>query len=74
MHEFTFVTSKMFLHDGHSYSIGVYESNAGFMAFCDCHVCPTERMRSELMPTKDAAIEECREKIRGHHSQFHLAS
>ena len=34
-----YVTSQSFTIDRIVYSIGVYRSDAGYMAFCDCHTC-----------------------------------
>ena len=69
-----YVSSQAFKIDGINYSIGVYRSNAGFLAFCDCHTCTTHNMKSAPTPDKNAAISECEELIRQHHAEHHPAA
>jgi len=66
-----YVSSHAFKIDEVHYSIGVYRSDAGFMAFCDCHKWPNENMKTASMADKESAVKECEELIRQHHTQRH---
>jgi hypothetical protein len=54
-----------------TYSIGLYHSAGGYVAFCDCHECTGHNMRSKPYSTQEAAIEECESLIREHHDGCH---
>jgi hypothetical protein len=66
-----YVTSQAFTIGGIVYSIGVYRSAAGYMAFCDCHTCHAHNMQSSAVADKNEAIRQCEELIRQHHSDRH---
>jgi hypothetical protein len=68
-----YVSSRAFKIDDIHYSIGVYRSDTGYMAFCDCHKCTTHNMKSAPTLDKNAAIYECEELIRKHHAEHHPA-
>lgn len=72
--DLVFVTSRALVFENIGYTIGVYQSADGFIAFCDCQECPEHNMKSEPVPDKDAAIEQCKELIRQHHSHFHCSA
>jgi hypothetical protein len=66
-----YVTSQAFTLDDVHYSIGVYRSDDGFLAFCDCHKCHAHNMKSTPCADKKAAIRECEDLIRQHHTERH---
>jgi hypothetical protein len=67
-----FIKSQAFAVDGVEYSIGVYRTDQGYVAFCDCHACQNHNMRSKPSPGPEAAIKECEELISGHHGECHI--
>ena len=69
-----YVNSQAFTIEGIVYSIGVYHSNAGYMAFCDCHTCHAHDMQSSAVADKNTAIRQCEESIRQHHTDRHPAA
>jgi hypothetical protein len=71
MPELHFVKSREFLLDEHTYSISIYHSDVGYIAFCDCHVCVNHNMRSEPKGDAEAAAKECEELIEKHHGDCH---
>jgi len=73
MAETVFINSQEFSVDGVTYSISVYHSADGYMAFCDCHRCSSHNMRSPHMPSPEAATKECEQLIRDHHDGCHGA-
>jgi hypothetical protein len=66
-----YISSQAFKIDHIHYSIGLYRSDSGYMAFCDCHKCASQNMKSAHTPDKDAAVKECEELIRQHHAEQH---
>jgi len=52
-----------------SYSIGLYHSDEGYIAFCDCHQCESHNMRTKPSLDREAALKECEELIQGHHGK-----
>jgi hypothetical protein len=70
----TFIESHEFEIDGHSYSIGVYQSASDFVAFCDCTKCQGHNVRTTPKPSKEAAIQECRDLLTKHHSECHTCA
>jgi hypothetical protein len=71
MSELLFVKSQAFSLGEVPYSISVYHSAEGYLAFCDCHMCADHNMRTQPHPDQDAAVKECEELIRAHHDGCH---
>jgi hypothetical protein len=71
MPDLTFIKSQEFSLEGVTYSVSVYHSSDGYMAFCDCHRCAGHNMRSRARPTPEAAMAECEDLITNHHGQCH---
>ena len=71
MPDIVFIKSLAFSMGGVSYSIGLYHSDEGYIAFCDCHQCENHNMRTKPNPDQEAAVKECEELIQGHHGECH---
>jgi hypothetical protein len=69
--DLTFVETRKLEIDGMQYSIGVYQSTEGYMAFCDCLHCRNHNVRTTPKAAKEAAIQECRELLDKHHAECH---
>ena len=74
MADVSFVTSRAFALDHVPYTISVYHSQEGYMAFCDCHKCESHNMRTQPKADRDGAISECEVQIRQHHADVHTAA
>jgi len=74
MADVVYVTSRSFTIDDIIYPIGVYRSDFGYMAFCDCHRCHSYNMQAKAAADQNAAIQECETLIRQHHAEWHPAN
>ena len=66
-----FVTSRALAQDGITYTISVYKTDAGFMAFCDCQSCGSHNLQTQPGKDRESAIKGCEELIRHHHKDHH---
>ena len=71
MSDLAFIKSREFTLAGIAYSITIYQSSDGYIAFCDCHRCTAHNMRSKPHPTSEAAAAECEDLITNHHGECH---
>ena len=71
MSDLAFIKSREFTLEGVTYSVTVYQSSDGYVAFCDCHRCSAHNMRSKPHPTPEAAAAECEDLITNHHGECH---
>ena len=62
---------ESFQFDGTPYTVAIYRTHAGFIAYCECRLCPRHRVKSGTFPHKHLAKKECRELVRRHHAEHH---
>jgi hypothetical protein len=69
-----FDSSESFQFDGTPYTIAVYKTDNGFVAYGECLSCPRHRMKSETLAHMHLVKKECRELVRQHHAKNHASA